>query len=300
MTSNAPPLSSSLSASLFDISSSCQLCDDFPEQIRIPNNTSLWKSYGGRFKFSGVVATVHAASMEDPRLKNAVLESGNGRILLIVRSCSSCHSASIGNEGPDLDSACCCSERAAILGEENALAAAVNGWSGIIVQGYVRNITTLSKLPLGILALGHTPRAVSRTGTSETISLTSTNSPVSVGNVVCHTGDFACADEDGLVFLDQKVVEASHHFALRQAQGAMQTMNTKTGSSGASSPPSTTQRSASDSRIQEIERETGIGFHEYYRSASATVVAVKPIGASRSHQTPTYSRSSAPKNPWDW
>jgi regulator of ribonuclease activity A len=50
------------------------------------------------------------------------------------------------------------------MGDLIAAAAVRNGWVGVVINGPVRDVTTLRTLPLGIKALGSNPRKSAKLG----------------------------------------------------------------------------------------------------------------------------------------
>ncbi|MCL4168466.1 UNVERIFIED_CONTAM: hypothetical protein GTU68_039265, partial [Idotea baltica] len=81
----------------------------------------------------------------------------------------------------------------AVVGDNLASHAIEHGWSGIIVNGYIRDIKALSDMPIAIWALGTCPRrSQKRAEGLKDVSL-------QFGNVELRSGDFLYADEDGIL-----------------------------------------------------------------------------------------------------
>ena len=53
------------------------------------------------------------------------------------------------------------------MGDMIAESAVANGWSGVIINGAVRDREALARLPLGIKALGSNPKKSAKTGVGE-------------------------------------------------------------------------------------------------------------------------------------
>ena len=68
-----------------------------------------------------------------------------------------------------------------------------NGWSGVIVNGAVRDSAILRTLDIGIKALGTNPRKSTQTGAGEK------DVPVEFGGVVFNPGEMVYSDSDGVV-----------------------------------------------------------------------------------------------------
>lgn len=127
--------------------------------------------YGGRRQFAGPVSTVRCVE-DNALLKSVLSEPGDGRVL-VVDGAGSLHSALVGDVIVEL--------------------ARVNGWSGLILHGAVRDAATLRTLDIGIKALGTNPRKSSKTGAGERDVV------VSFGGVDFAPGEMVFSDEDGIV-----------------------------------------------------------------------------------------------------
>jgi len=149
------------------------LCDDNPEaQVCDP----LFRSYGGRPSFSGPLTTVKV--FEDNTLvKQAVESPGGGRVLVV-------------DGGGSL--------RCGLVGGNLAVAAATNGWAGIVVYGCIRDADELAEQPVGIRALGTFPRKSERGLHSGQAGRT-----VVFAGVTFREGEWLCADSDGVVVLPE-------------------------------------------------------------------------------------------------
>ena len=127
--------------------------------------------YGGRRQFAGPVSTVRCFQ-DNALLKSVLSEPGDGRVL-VVDGAGSLHSALVGDVIAEL--------------------ARVNGWSGLILHGAVRDAATLRTLDIGIKALGTNPRKSSKAGAGERDVV------VSFGGVNFAPGEIVFSDEDGIV-----------------------------------------------------------------------------------------------------
>jgi regulator of ribonuclease activity A len=94
------------------------------------------------------------------------------------------------------------SYRCALLGDMIATAAVQNNWNGIIVYGFIRDIDILKTLPIGMSAIGKTPKKSIRNNQGEI------NVPISFGNISINSNgnDFVFADNDGIVFMKKQGV----------------------------------------------------------------------------------------------
>lgn len=147
----------------------CDLCDDYPDDVRIA--APLLHSFGARLAFGGRVATVRCH--EDNALLASVLdEPGSGRVLVV-------------DGGGSL-------QRALVGGKLGAKAAA-NGWEGIVVQGAVRDVEELDQIAVGVLALGVSPRRPHKHGSGARDVI------AHIAGIVVAPGDWVWADRNGLI-----------------------------------------------------------------------------------------------------
>ncbi|WP_304167608.1 ribonuclease E activity regulator RraA [Phenylobacterium aquaticum] len=147
------------------------LCDANEDEIEVCE--LQFKDYGGRTAFSGPIRTVRCH--EDNSLVKATLATPGEGCVLVIDGGGSLHRALVGD----------------MLGAD----AVKNGWSGVVVNGAVRDTAVLGTLELGVKALGsHPMRSVKRgEGVVDT--------PVAFGGVVFVPGDRLYADEDGVAVL---------------------------------------------------------------------------------------------------
>ena len=127
--------------------------------------------YGGKSQFAGPITTVRCFQ-DNALLKSVLSEPGNGGVLVIDGD-GSLHSALVG-------------DLIAGLGRDN-------GWAGLIVNGAVRDATTLRTLDIGIKALGTNPRKSTKTGDGQRDTV------VEFGGVAFVPGEIAYSDDDGIV-----------------------------------------------------------------------------------------------------
>ena len=150
------------------------LCDAHPEiQICDP----VFQRFGGAPAFSGPIATLKV--FEDNSLVKQALESpGEGRVLVV--------------DGGG-------SRRCGLVGGNLAVAAATNGWAGIVVYGCIRDVDELAEQPLGVRALAAFPRKSERG-----LHTGQMGRPVVFAGVTFHQGAWLAADADGVVVLPEE------------------------------------------------------------------------------------------------
>lgn len=115
------------------------LCDEHGEVVRVAE--PLFRNFGARKAFGGPIRTVKC--FEDNSLvAERVREPGDGAVLVVDGGGSS---------------------RCALVGDNLAQAASDNGWAGILVYGFVRDVDELATIDVGIQAMGSNPlRSIKR------------------------------------------------------------------------------------------------------------------------------------------
>lgn len=130
-----------------------------------------FRSFGTIRTFSGPARTVRC--FEDNALAKALLgTAGNGAVLVI-------------DGGGSLERA--------LMGDMIGQSAVDNGWSGVIINGAIRDSVVVDALPLGVKALGTNPAKSKKAGLGEV------DVPVRLGAVVITPGDIIYADADGIL-----------------------------------------------------------------------------------------------------
>jgi regulator of ribonuclease activity A len=149
------------------------LCDAHPDaQVCEP----LFQAYGGVPAFAGPITTLKVFE-DNTMVRDAVGEPGEGRVLVVDGGAS---------------------RRCSLFGGNLAVAAAKNGWAGVVVNGCVRDVDELAAQPIGVRALAAFPRKSERGLHSGQAGL-----PVLFAGVVFREGEWLCADRDGIVVLPQ-------------------------------------------------------------------------------------------------
>ena len=152
------------------------LSDEHGEAVRITE--PRFRDFGFPKAFVGPVTTV-MASGDNSLISAAVEETGQGRVLVV-----------------DNAGAMDC----ALLGDRLAFLAYKHKWSGVVVNGCVRDSAELGSIDIGIKALGTFPRRGTKLGLGQR------DIPVAFAGVVFRPGDWLYADEDGLLVAEAKLV----------------------------------------------------------------------------------------------
>jgi regulator of ribonuclease activity A len=130
-----------------------------------------FRQFGGGATFEGTLRTVRCDG-DTVLVKQVLAEPGGGQVLVI-------------DGGGSL--------YCALMGDLTAGKAVSMGWSGIVVHGAVRDTEALRELPIGIKALGTSPRKPRQEGTGEI------DADVSFGGVTFRPGRMVWSDADGLI-----------------------------------------------------------------------------------------------------
>jgi regulator of ribonuclease activity A len=131
------------------------------------------RQYGGRRTFQGRLVTLRCYG-DNLILKDMLREPGHGRVLVVDAGGTT---------------------RGAMVGDNMAALAAENGWAGLVINGAVRDVAALARLPIGIKALAATPRRSRKDGHGDRDVV------VSFGGGMFHPGRHLVSDEDGVVVL---------------------------------------------------------------------------------------------------
>ena len=151
------------------------ICDDFPEAITVLE--PIFSDFGKKCRFYGEIVTIKC--FEDNSLvRDMVNTPGDGRVIIV-------------DGGGSL--------RHALLGDLLAARAAENGWSGLVINGCVRDVEILRNIELGIRALNSHPLKTEKRGEGQ-LNLT-----VSFAGVRFRPGQFLYADANGMVLANGKL-----------------------------------------------------------------------------------------------
>jgi regulator of ribonuclease activity A len=156
--------------------STADLCDRHGDVVRIVH--LALQHYGRQRRFSG--AAVTAACRDGTVVVGSLLAATGAGSVLIVDA-----------QG-DLT--------AAIAGSYSISKALEQSWDGVIVNGALRDSAALASLPIGLLALGTSPRRASLHG-----NLT-VGERVEIGQCVISPGDWVYADDDGVIVSPRQLI----------------------------------------------------------------------------------------------
>ncbi len=147
--------------------------DKFPETSVITD----FRHFGALSNFFGPVTTVDC--FEDNSLVKRVLsEKSNGGILVVC-----------GKK----------SKNVALMGDMIASMAHDNGWSGVIINGCVRDVEILNTINIGIMALGACPRKSNKENKGEI------DKSITINNINIEPKKWIYADLNGILVANTKL-----------------------------------------------------------------------------------------------
>ncbi len=126
-----------MSTSTPSFPATADLCDKYvasPSRLHVAGSLHF-HNYGGISQFSGQIQTIRCFE-SNPLVRKTLSQEGHGRVLVVDGGGST---------------------RVAILGDELASLAAKNNWAGLIMNGCIRDSKAISKIPVGVKALGTHP-----------------------------------------------------------------------------------------------------------------------------------------------
>ena len=149
-----------------------QLTDLYDDYEKDCGTSALqFRDFGGQTRFCGQIRTVQC--FEDNVLFRQMLDTdGNGAVIVVDGGGSTA---------------------IALMGDMLAARGAANGWSGVIINGAVRDSAEIASIELGVKALGTNPAKSTKTGAGET------DLPVEFGGARYEPGHWVYCDEDGIL-----------------------------------------------------------------------------------------------------
>lgn len=152
------------------------LCDDHSDRVRIA--APVLRVYGGQRSFGGPITTLRVYE-DNVLVRSALEETGRGRVLVV--------------DGAG-------SMNCALLGDRLAAMAADNGWSGVVVNGCIRDSADIAQIDIGVRALATMPLKSRKLGRGER------DVPVAFAGILFEPGHYLYADEDGVLTATEALV----------------------------------------------------------------------------------------------
>lgn len=145
------------------------ICDKFPSEVKVL--PPIFNPYGKKMKFFGQVVTVKL--YEDNKALVELLRdnAGEGRVCVV-----------------DVEGDCC-----AVVGENLMNFALKNGWSGIVINGYVRDTLQTANIDVGLKAIGTFPFKSQKKQAGQI------GVDLQIGKIQVKSGEFLWADIDGVI-----------------------------------------------------------------------------------------------------
>ena len=152
------------------------LCDDYSDDLVILSQE--FKSYGKVSSFCGIISTIKCYN-DNSMVRDAVNTDGSNKVLVV------------DGEG---------STECALLGDMLAETAFKNNWSGIIINGCIRDSDIIASIDLGVFALSTIPIKSVKKGIGEN------NVNISFMNATFKPGEYIYADLDGIIISEKELV----------------------------------------------------------------------------------------------
>ena len=149
------------------------LCDNHSLIIAKP----IFKSYGSRTHCFGKIKTVEAIE-DNSYVKRLLQEDGSGCVMVV--------------DGRG-------SEKCALVGDNLAALGAKNNWSGIIVNGCIRDSMEINNIDISIKAINLVPNK------SEKKDIGKYGLDLNFAGVIFKENDFLYSDPDGIVISPTKI-----------------------------------------------------------------------------------------------
>ncbi|ELF6204306.1 MULTISPECIES: hypothetical protein [Pseudomonas] len=153
--------------------STSDLCDRYADAIDIGQLSVLrgnWQWFGTSRYLKGQAVTLEARGC-NLELRQLLKQSGNGQVLVI-------------DSGDHMG---------ALLGDNLATLALSNGWSGVLINGNVRDTKALAIIDLPVIATGTWPIR------SQNLAGGKPGATLMLGGSCISQGDWIYADEDGVL-----------------------------------------------------------------------------------------------------
>ena len=137
----------------------------------------ILRNLGGKKIFWGKIETLQCPD-DNSFVKELMNSEGNGKVLVVDANGIS---------------------TVALLGDMIAEAGVKNNWSGVVINGYVRDIDILSTLDIGVQALGTMPIR------SEKKNQGQLGIDITFGGVTFSRGNYIYADNNGLLLSKEEL-----------------------------------------------------------------------------------------------
>ena len=145
------------------------LYDDFEDSCE--TCAVQFRDFGGRSRFFGRIRTVKCFH-DNVLFRQLLNEPGDGGVIVVDGGGSTA---------------------IALMGDMLAARARDNGWSGVIINGAIRDSAEIAAIDLGVKALGVNPAKSAKKGEGET------DVELEFGDICFRPGEWVYCDEDGVL-----------------------------------------------------------------------------------------------------
>ncbi|MFT5033788.1 MAG: regulator of ribonuclease activity A [Bermanella sp.] len=145
------------------------LCDAYGDDVQVAD--PIFRHFGGIDNFYGEITTVKCFE-DNSKVGEALRSKGEDKVLVVDGGGST---------------------RRSLLGDKLVRMALDNGWKGIIVYGYIRDIEDIADMSIGVMALGSIPRKTEKRGEGRTCV------NLQFAGLSCQPGNFIYADKTGII-----------------------------------------------------------------------------------------------------
>ena len=159
-----------------NIIKTADLCDEYIDQLTVALPIGL-NNYGGKKAFYGEIVTIKCLD-NNPLIRATLSKNGKGKVLIVDGEAS---------------------KNCALTGDNIAQLAFENEWSGIIINGCIRDSEAIGKIEIGVKALYTNPIKSGKQDFGEI------NIPITFANVTFYPGEYVYSDEDGIVISKTKL-----------------------------------------------------------------------------------------------
>ena len=149
------------------------LCDAYGDKVQVAE--PLFRHYGGVDNFYGEIVTVKCFE-DNSKVGESLRTNGKGKVLVVD-----------GGGSP----------RRSLLGDKLVRMAMDNGWQGIVIYGYIRDLEDIASMPIGVMALGSIPRKTEKRGEGRTCV------NLQFAGLNCQPGNFLYADRTGIIIAQE-------------------------------------------------------------------------------------------------
>jgi len=152
------------------------ICDEHSDKVFVLG--SGYKNYGGASKCQGEIVTIKLDKNNSDLITLLRDEDGSGKVVVVDVA----------------------QEYFAVVGENLMKFAHQNNYSGIVVNGYIRDTFQITDIPVALYALGTCSRKyIPVTSGERAVSL-------SFGGIEIKHGDYLYGDTDGVIVTPEKII----------------------------------------------------------------------------------------------